>query len=145
MSKKSPKIAALLATVPPDPRHPLNYTGYFACFNTGLYYEAHDVLEEMWLPVRKTAEGNFFKGLIQLAGAFVHLQKDRLRPSAKLFALAEANLAQYPPIHLDFDGAAARGLCGEWIGRLKASEFTRNPLTLETAPHLALIPDLRIP
>ena len=139
MSKKSPKIAAFLATVPPDPRNPIHYTGYFACFNAGLYYEAHDVLEEMWLPVRRSEEGNFFKGLIQLAGAFVHLQKNRLRPSAKLFALAEANLSLYPPVHLDFDGAAAQRLCRKWIGELEASEYTRNPLTVETAPQLGLV------
>jgi len=139
MSKKSPKIAALLASVPPDPRHPIHYTGYFACFNAGLYYEAHDVLEEMWLPVRRSEGGNFFKGLIQLAGAFVHLQKGRLRPAGKLFALAEANLALYPDVHLDFDAAAARRLCREWSGALMASGYGRNPLAPETAPRLELI------
>ncbi|HEY8966413.1 MAG TPA: DUF309 domain-containing protein [Candidatus Methylacidiphilales bacterium] len=139
MSKKSPKIAALLAGLPPDPRYPLHYTGYFACFNAGLYYEAHDVLEEMWLPVRKGPEGNFFKGLIQLAGAFVHLQKGRLKPSRNLFALAEANLAQYPDIHLDFDGAATRKLCREWIGMLEGSDFAWNPLDPEKAPKLGLM------
>ncbi|SDT86885.1 protein of unknown function [Verrucomicrobium sp. GAS474] len=140
MSKKSPKIAAFLATVTADPRHSPYYAGYFACFNAALYYEAHDVLEEMWLPVRKEAEGNFFKGLIQLAGAFVHLQKNRLRPSGNLFALAEANLAQYPDIHLDFDAAGARRLCREWIGKLEHSGFTVNPLTPESAPKLGLLP-----
>jgi hypothetical protein len=41
-----------------------------------------------------------FKGLIQFAGAFVHLQKQRPRPALKLFRLAAAYLAEYPSPHL---------------------------------------------
>ena len=42
---------------------------------------------------RHTPNDGFYKGLIQLAGAFVHLQKDRLRPAASLFRLAQKYLA----------------------------------------------------
>ena len=65
-----------------------HYAGFFECFNQQLFYEAHDVLEELWLPRRREPDGLFYKGLIQLAGAFVHLQKDRLSPAAALFRLA---------------------------------------------------------
>src|SRR5450755_2550709 len=75
------------------------YLGYFDCFNRQLFYEAHDVLEDLWLPDRHGANGKFYKGLIQLAGAFVHLQKNRLRPAAALFKLALANLGKYPNEH----------------------------------------------
>ena len=68
-----------------------NYLGYFELFNAQLFYEAHDVLEELWLPIRREPQGDFYKGLIQLAGAFVHLQKNRLRPAAALFKLARTN------------------------------------------------------
>ena len=60
-----------------DPR----YAGYFALFNQQKFYEAHDILEDLWLPDRHGVNGSFYKGLIQLAGAFVHLQKQRLRLS----------------------------------------------------------------
>ena len=53
--------------------------------------------------------GNFYKGLIQLAGAFVHLQKNRLRPSAALFKLAQANLVQFPAFHEQLDLAGGPG------------------------------------
>ena len=91
MSKKSAKIAAMIEGLRGRDLSPY-YLGYFACFNQQLYFEAHDVLEELWLVDRKGPDGDFYKGLIQLAGAFVHLQKNRLRPSAALFKLAEANL-----------------------------------------------------
>ncbi len=138
MSKKSPKIAALLDALEPDPRHSRYYSGYFACFNRGLYYEAHDVLEELWLQDRHGPHGNFYKGLIQLAGAFVHLQKDRLRPSSNLFRLAVANFAPYPPRHLDLDLDRVRLLAEEWLSRLAASGYTLKPLNPGTAPGLAL-------
>src|SRR5216117_3678649 len=104
MSKKSAMIAALIASC--EGRElDAHYLGYFACFNRGLFYEAHDVLEELWLADRKGPNGAFYKGLIQLAGAFVHLQKGRLRPAAALFKLAHANLQRYPDGHERLDVA----------------------------------------
>ena len=51
------------------------YLGYFACFNEQRYYEAHDVLEHLWLKEGRSApDYAFHKGLIQLAGGFVHLK-----------------------------------------------------------------------
>ena len=80
-----------------------HYTGYFDCFNRQLFYEAHDVLEHIWLKDKHGPNGAFYKGLIQLAGAFVHLQKNRLRPAAALFKLALANLEKYPREHEQLD------------------------------------------
>ena len=78
-----------------------HYTGYFELFNQQLFYEAHDVLENIWLKDKHGPNGSFYKGLIQLAGAFVHLQKNRLRPSAALFKLARTNLETVSYTHLD--------------------------------------------
>jgi len=129
LSKKSPKIAALLAE-PEHRRHERHspyYTGYFHCFNRELYYEAHDVLEELWLGCKREADGDFYKGLIQFAGAYVHLQKQRLRPASNLFNLALANLGRYPARHHDLDVAKVCGRCREEIAGLAASGYTVNP------------------
>ena len=61
-----------------------HYLAYFECFNQQLFYEAHEVLEKIWLPDRNGPNGAFYKGLIQMAGAFVHLQKNRPQPAAKI-------------------------------------------------------------
>src|SRR5277367_5844608 len=95
------------------------YAGYFALFNQQLFYEAHDVLEDLWLPDRHGPNGAFYKGLIQLAGAFVHLQKNRLRPSAALFKLAQANLRKYPALHEKLDVAAVLKLIEQWLHQLE--------------------------
>ena len=116
-----------------------HYLGYFECFNRGLFYEAHDVLEELWLPNRNGSNGTFYKGLIQFAGAFVHLQKGRLRPAAALLKLAQANLQKYPAIHERLEVEGVLALIGRWLERLETNGFTLNPLSSEIAPRLALI------
>ena len=117
-----------------DPR----YAGYFALFNAQKFYEAHDVLEDLWLPDRQGANGDFYKGLIQLAGAFVHLQKNRLRPSAALFKLAQANLGKYPASHERLNLAGVRQLIAHWLARLDKNEFQVNPLSVDNVPQLTL-------
>ena len=140
MSNKADKIAAKLAelgqgaTAPPG-MHPC-YAGYFTCFNQGHYYEAHDVLEHLWLPQRGGPNDLFYKGLIQLAGAFVHLQKNRLGPAAALFKLARKNLRNFPPAHERLDTLAALALIEAWLARLE--QGGGNPLTPESRPALEL-------
>lgn len=139
MSKKSAKIAALIDGCRGGD-FDAHYLGYFECFNQELFYESHDVLEELWLADRHGPNGSFYKGLIQLAGAFVHLQKNRLRPSAALFKLARTNLQKYPPLHQQLDVAAVLQLIEQWLGALESNEFAVNPLTPASAPKLRLRP-----
>lgn len=115
-----------------------HYLGYFDCFNRQFFYEAHDVLEDLWLPDRQGANGNFYKGLIQLAGAFVHLQKNRMRPSAALFKLARANLEKYPRVHEQLELDQVQALIQCWLEQLESQDFTVNPLTPANLPRLGL-------
>src|SRR5471032_1513179 len=103
MTHKTPKIDAMLEGMEEIPGFDRHYVGYFRCFNAQLYYEAHDVLEEVWLPLRGQPQAKFYQGLIQMAGGFVHLQKLRLGPAARLFALALANFEDYPARHAGVD------------------------------------------
>ena len=140
MSKKSAKIAALIESCQ-GRQHDPHYLGYFECFNRGLFYESHDVLEELWLEDRHGPNGAFYKGLIQFAGAFVHLtkhtaQRPRLRPAAALFKLAHANLRPYPATHEHLEVAAILLLIDDWLARLEAGHFEINPLTALNAPKI---------
>lgn len=138
MSKKSAKIAELIEKCHGQGRD-AHYLGFFECFNRGWFYEAHDVLEELWLPQRKGPNGAFYKGLIQLAGAFVHLQKERLRPAAALFKLAGANLGQYSEVYEGLEISRAMELIDVWVRKLEMGEFRVNPLQPGNAPELRLI------
>jgi predicted metal-dependent hydrolase len=112
-----------------------HYAAYFEYFNRGEYYEAHDVLEQLWLPIRKGSEGAFYKGLIQLAGSFVHVQKNRPGPAAALLKLARHNVAPQAPIHQRLDVGAVLELIDEWLAHLEAQGAGSL-----TAPKLELLP-----
>ena len=128
-------------------KHPF-YVAFFRCWNEQHYYEAHDVLEQLWLKT-DSGEANFFKGLIQAAGAFVHLQKrfehplhakhsKRLSPAVRLFALAEKNLSSFMPRHYGLDVAALCQLLKSYADQIVASDYKTNPWSPETAPKLKL-------
>ena len=137
MSPKSARIAAMIESFRGQELD-AHYLGYFDCFNRQLFYEAHDVLEHLWLKDKHGPNGAFYKGLIQLAGAFVHLQKDRLRPAAALFKLARGNLEKYPRLHERFDVTAVLALIQTWLGSLESGHFKANPFVAGHEPKLAL-------
>jgi predicted metal-dependent hydrolase len=142
VSNKSKRITAMVEQFRDGKLDP-HYSGYFELFNEQKFYEAHDVLENLWLADRHGPDGNFYKGLIQLAGAFVHLQKNRLRPSAALFKLAQANLEKYPHPHEHLNLKTIRELILKWLGDLESTNFEKNPLADENVPELVLdLPEL---
>jgi uncharacterized protein len=100
-----------------------HYLAFFECFNQGLFFEAHEVLEKVWLPQRNESNGRFYKGLIQLAGAFVHLQKGRLRPARALLELARSNLEGYCPMHDQLDVKSVLDMINGWSGELDEGKF----------------------
>lgn len=139
MSRKSARIAKMVEPFGAEKLDP-HYSGYFDCFNRGLFFEAHEVLEELWLRDKHGPNGAFYKGLIQLAGAFVHLQKNRLHPAAALFILALANLEKYPPEYERLNLAAVCHLIQKWLGSLESAQYGKITFTSGNAPRLALEP-----
>ena len=128
-------------------KHPF-YRAFFHCWNEKRYYEAHDVLEQLWLKT-KSSDADYFKGLIQAAGAFVHLQKQfeyplhakhgrRLSPAVRLFRLAERNLSPFAARHHGLDVAALCQLLHEYADQIVTSHYKSNPWSPETAPTLKL-------
>ena len=128
-------------------KHPF-YRAFFHCWNEQRYYEAHDILEQLWLK-GDSSDVNFFKGLIQAAGAFVHLQKQfehpshakhsrRLPPAVRLFRLAERNLSSFTPRHHGLDVIGLCQLLRAYADRIAASDYKMNPWSPDTAPRLTL-------
>ncbi len=130
--------------------HPC-YLGFFRCWNEQRYYEAHDVLEHLWLRT-KTEDANYFKGLIQAAGGFVHLQKQfarpthpkdgrRMYPAVRLFRLAEKNLRPFAPWRHRFDVDEFLALLGRQVEAILVSDHCENPWSPETASKITLSRD----
>ena len=145
--KKGERIQAYVESLNTGSRHHPCYEGYFVCFNEQRYYEAHDVLEHLWLGERGSAN-QFFKGLIQVAGAFVHLQKQylrpehstdgrRLHPACRLFKLARTNLEPFVPTFLDLDVESVLDLCSRNIVAIEGADFTLNPWSPDAAPTIS--------
>ena len=137
MSHKAEKIAGWIRSLQGQELD-AHYLGYFECFNRQLFYEAHEVLEQLWLPARRGPEGAFYKGLIQLAGAFVHLQKGRVQPAAALFKLAKDNLQTYGPMHLQLDVTSVLRLIEAWHIRITSAEFQVQLFSATAPPKLEL-------
>jgi len=149
--KKSERISTFVSRLGKTPDLALDphYTGYFTCFNEQKYYEAHDVLEHLWLQT-KGENHLYFKGLIQIAGAFVHLQKQfqrpthpkdgrRMRPATRLFKLGMSNLESYLPqyMHLDVEGLCK--LCRRLSDEIIDSDYRVNPWNPANAPKVFLM------
>ena len=129
--------------------HPY-YRAFFQCWNEQRYYEAHDVLEQVWLKSAISAEdAQYFKGLIQAAGAFVHLQKQfehpahpkhgkRLGPAVRLFRLAEKNLEPFGAERHALDLAKFRETLSRYEKAIVESKHQTNPWSPETAPCVSL-------
>jgi predicted metal-dependent hydrolase len=126
------------------------YAAFFRLWNAQKYYEAHDVLEQLWLVEKNEEQARFYQALIQAAGAFVHLQKNfeqpshakhgrRLRPATRLFALALRNLEDFPDEYHALDLVQFRKLLLRYRDVIIAVDFKNNPWSPETAPRLALV------
>jgi len=130
------------------------YLGYFECFNTQRYYKAHDVLEHLWLQTGKdSSDYAFYKGLIQLAGGFVHLKLQyehpqhpkhgrRLAPARRLFLRAIDHLAPYQVHHgLCFQGVELRDVLSlgqSMAAQIEENQFEINPWNPKNPPILPL-------
>jgi predicted metal-dependent hydrolase len=126
------------------------YAAFFQLWNAQKYYEAHDVLEQLWLVEKNAEPARFYQALIQAAGAFVHLQKNfeqpshakhgrRLQPATRLFALALRNLEGLPDEYHALDLVQFRKLLLRYRAEIIAVDFKNNPWSPETAPRLALV------
>ena len=143
LEREAPKAAGTRIAA-----HPY-YRAFFQCWNEQRYYEAHDVLEQVWLHDPITPEdAQYFKGLIQAAGAFVHLQKQfehpahpkhgkRLAPAVRLFRLAEKNLAPFGAERHDLDLDRFREMLSRY--REAVEENGSNPWSPTVAPTVNLL------
>lgn len=86
-------------------------------FNAGLYFECHDVLEEIWSGVRGDGR-DFFQGLIQVSVAFYHLDRGNALGARSMFGRALKRFEAYPLRYFGFDLDAQRSVLREWLARL---------------------------
>jgi predicted metal-dependent hydrolase len=64
-------------------------------YDARLFWEAHEAWEADWLPLRGTPEASYYKGLIHLTAAMVHLSRGQRRGPRRLLATARQHLAPF--------------------------------------------------
>lgn len=77
-----------------------NYLKFIELFNQGHYEESHRVLIQSWV---RNRSNDFYRGLIQMAGALEHWETDSLFWAEDMFATAHNLLAKYAPRYQGLD------------------------------------------
>ncbi len=68
-------------------------------FNSGLYFECHETLEEIWLE-EHGEERRFYQGIIQIAAGYYKLEQGVPAGALKLWRMGIDKLASYSPVYL---------------------------------------------
>ena len=98
-------------------------------FNKGEFFDAHEVLEEVWRAA-PSSEKKFLQGLIQVAVALHHYSRGNLIGARSLLKRAHRNLSSYPEQHGGIRLAAFRDSVTRW------SEALENGHTVPALPHI---------
>lgn len=88
-------------------------------FNRGEFFDAHEVLEDVWRAA-PAVEKKFLQGLIQVAVGLHHHSRGNVIGARSLLARAHRNLSGYPARHGGIDLAALRTQVENWVGALDA-------------------------
>ena len=89
--------------------YPPQVLRYVARFDRREYWLAHEELEELWQIDRR----EFFKGLIQVAAAFLHVERQNWRGARRLMKTSLQYLEAAPASYEGFDVAALRSHVSE--------------------------------
>lgn len=102
--------------------YPEEYETFVRCFNRGQYHLAYEALLELWQ--RHTTQ-RFYKGLIQVAGAYRHWEDGNLFGAASLFYSAAQMLREFAPRHQGMEIDALLPQLEECLQRVLRQEEDR--------------------
>jgi predicted metal-dependent hydrolase len=68
-------------------------------FNSGGYWDAHEVWEREWTPDRMGPDSGFYKGLIQVAAGCLHYERRNRRGAVNKWRSGAGYLRPYLPSH----------------------------------------------
>ena len=85
-----------MPTLPPE------YLKFLQLYDQRKYFEAHEALEVLWRREKNNAR-DFYRGLIQVAAACVHVRNRNLDGAKQLFQSATLCLQRYFPEFMSID------------------------------------------
>jgi uncharacterized protein len=101
-----------------------------ALFNAAEFFEAHEVLEDVWRAAPEP-EKKFLQGLIQVAVGLHHHSRGNIVGCRSLLARAGRNLSTYPAHYGGLDVATLLSELTEWHEALEQGRTVPPPPKLE--------------
>ena len=92
-------------------------------FNSGHYWEAHEVWEAEWTPDRKGHDSGFYKGLIQIAAGCLHYTRHNRRGAVNKWRSGADYLRPYLPVHRNIDLALLVAAVDGFLTRMKNDDW----------------------
>ncbi len=96
-------------------------------FNRGEFYDAHEVLEDVWRAA-PLDEKKFLQGLIQIAVGLHHSSTGNVTGARSLLERGAQNLAGYPAKYAQIDVAGLLAIITRWTAALaEGSQLPHRP------------------
>lgn len=105
-------------------------------FNSGHYFECHEVLEEVWLE-EKGRDKLFLQGIIKAAAAFHHYKKGTYRGMLNLLRAAIQILSSFKPAHRGIELQGFVRALNEWLPQARELLDGVNPGQEVVLPRLS--------
>ena len=96
-----------------------------AQFNRGEFFNAHETWEEIWLTAPEP-DKTFLQGIIQVAAAFHHFQRDNRAGAESLLRTGFEKIGPFPDDYRGLRLAQLRAAIQEWLAAL-SSEGSPTP------------------
>jgi predicted metal-dependent hydrolase len=105
-------------------------------FNERYFFEAHEILEDLWH--REHGEARLFlQGLIQICAGFHHFQNGNPRGAAELLQRGSDKMRKYPEQYMGLDAAGLLrdvDRCRGHIERMRDGVEPEGPIEFPTVP-----------
>jgi len=99
-------------------------------FNSGQYWEAHEVWEAEWTPDRKGPDSGFYKGLIQVAAGCLHYTRHNRRGALNKWRSGADYLRPYLPAHREVALTPLVEAVDGFLDAMKSTDWPRLKMPL---------------
>ena len=92
-------------------------------FNSGEYWDAHEAWEQEWMRDRQGPDGDFYKGLIQVAAGCLHYGRHNRRGAQNKWRSGADYLRPYLPAHFGVRLAPLVATVDEFLAKMTSPEW----------------------
>lgn len=109
-------------------------------FNSELFFECHDTLEEIWNEERNPEIKKFYHGLIHVTVGFYHLTNFNFKGATSQFKKAISKLSDYPDTYMNIKLSELLSNVKLWLEKIENMPNSKNfDLKFENLPKIKFI------